>query len=94
MVKNKYLSRKFILTLLAAISGITISLSQLDGKVGIICAVISAVIPVVTYVITEGVIDAKAVDKAAEAAKEIITLVKDPNGYFTYSEDKVDDDKE
>ena len=83
---DKLTSRKFILTVLSAISGIAISLSQLGGKTGVICAIISAIIPVIAYVITEGVIDAKAVDVTAEAAKQIITIVKDPDGYFTYSE--------
>lgn len=80
------LSRKFILAVLAAVSGITISLSQLGGKWAVICAAISAVIPAVTYIIAEGVIDAKAVDLTAEAAKHIITIVRDKDGYFTYSE--------
>lgn len=91
---DKLTSRKFILTVLSAISGIAISLSQLGGKTGVICAIISAILPVVTYVITEGVIDAKAVDMSAKAAKEVITLVKDPDGYFTFSEGELTDDKQ
>lgn len=82
---EKLKSRKFIIAVLSAIGGIAISLSQLGGKWAVICAVISAVIPAVTYIITEGVIDAKAVDLTAEAAKQIITIVKDKDGYFTFS---------
>ena len=97
-MKNKFLSRKFILTLLSVVCGIAISLSQMGGKIALICSIISAVVPALTYIITEGIIDAKAVDVTKEAANQIITLVKDPDGYFTYSESKAEepanDDKE
>lgn len=91
MDKHNFLSRKFILAVLAAISGVAISLSQFGGKVAVICAIISAVIPPVTYIITEGVIDARAVNLTAEAAQQVITIVKDKDGYFTFSEGKTDD---
>ena len=95
-MKNKFTSRKFILTILSVICGVAISLSQMGGKVALICSIISAVVPALTYIITEGIIDAKAVNLSKEAAQQIITLVKDPDGYFTYSEDttegKADDD--
>lgn len=91
-IKN-LLSRKFILAVLAAVSGIAISLSQLGGKWAVVCAVISAVIPAVTYIIAEGVIDAKAVNLTAEAAQQVITIVKDKDGYFTFSEGKSNDDQ-
>ena len=91
---EKFTSRKFILAILGAIGGAAISLTQLGGKIGVVCAVISAVIPAVTYIITEGVIDAKAVNLGAEAAQQVITLVKDPDGFFTFSEGDTDDDKE
>lgn len=83
---DKLKSRKFIIALLSAIGGIAISLSQFGGKTAVICAVISAIVPAVTYIIAEGVIDAKAVDLTAEAAKQIITIVRDKDGYFTFSE--------
>ena len=83
---KKFTSRKFIIAMLGAIGGVAISLTQLGGKIGIVCAVISAVIPPVTYIITEGVIDARAVNLTAEAAQQVITIVKDKDGYFTYSE--------
>lgn len=83
---DKYFSRKFLVAILSAIGGIAISLTQLGGKIGVICAIISAVLPAVTYIITEGAIDAKAIDVTAAAAKQIITIVKDKDGYFTYSE--------
>lgn len=90
---KKLQSRKFILAILAAVGGVAISLSQFGGKVSVICAIISAVLPAVTYIITEGVIDAKAVNLTAEAAKEVITIVKDKDGYFTFSEGESNDDK-
>lgn len=93
MDKDKFLSRKFILAVLSAIGGVAVSLTQLGGKVAVVCAVISAVIPAVTYIITEGVIDAKAVNLTAQAAKEVITIVKDPDGYFTFSEGESNDDQ-
>ena len=85
-MKNQYLYRKFILTLLSVVCGVAISLSQLGGKVALICSIISAIVPALTYIITEGIIDAKAIDMTAEAAKQVITIVKDKDGYFTYSE--------
>ena len=91
---KKFTSRKFIIAILGAIGGVAISLTQLGGKIGIVCAVISAVIPPVTYIITEGVIDARAVNLTAEAAQQVITIVKDKDGYFTYSEGSSDENKD
>ena len=71
---DKLTSRKFILAILSTISGIAISLTQLGGKVGIICAVISAIVPTVTYIITEGAIDAKAVRLAAGAVIDLTDI--------------------
>ena len=85
-MKNKFMSRKFILTILSVICGVAISLSQMGGKIALVCSIISAIVPALTYIITEGIIDAKAVNLSKEAAQQIITLVKDPDGYFTYSE--------
>ncbi len=56
---EKFLSRKFILAVLSAIAGASVSLSELDGKAGAVFAVVSAVVPAVIYIITEGVVDAK-----------------------------------
>ena len=83
---DKFLSRKFILAILSIISGIAVSLTMFGGKAAFIGAVVSAVVPAVAYIVTEGVIDARAVDLTAKAAKQIITIVKDPDGFFTYSE--------
>ena len=90
MVK-KLQSRKFIIAVLSAIGGVAVSLTQLGGKIAVVCAIISAIIPAVTYIITEGVIDAKAIDKTAEAVKEVYTIIKDKDGYFTYSEGDADE---
>lgn len=82
----KFTSRKFILAVLSIIGGVAVSLTAFGGKAAFIGAIVSAVVPAVAYIVTEGVIDARAVDLGAEAAKQIITIVKDPDGYFTYSE--------
>ena len=74
---NKLTSRKFILALIAGISGVAISLSELGGQVSVICAIISALVPAVTYIITEGHIDAKAIDLSAKAAKDVIEIAKE-----------------
>lgn len=71
---DKFKSRKFILALLSAIGGIAVSLTQLGGKIGVICAIVSAIVPAVTYIITEGVIDAKAVKLTAAAVFDIADL--------------------
>ena len=77
---EKYVSRKFILAVLSAIGGAAISLSQLEGKVGIIAAVISAIVPAVTYIITEGVVDAKAVGLLCSAVEDVAEVIEGDDG--------------
>ena len=74
---SKFTSRKFIIALLSAIGGVAISLSSLDGKIGVVCAIISAVIPPITYIVTEGIIDAKAIDLTIEAIEDIEDIFDD-----------------
>lgn len=77
---EKFASRKFILAVLSAIGGAAISLSQLEGKVGIIAAIISAIVPAVTYIITEGVIDAKAVGLLCNAVEDVAEVIEGDDG--------------
>ena len=72
---EKFASRKFILAVLSAIGGAAISLSQLEGKVGVIAAIVAAIVPAVTYIITEGIVDAKAVGLACEAIQNVAEIV-------------------
>lgn len=95
---EKIKSRKFILAVISAISGVAISLSAMGGKVGLVCAVISAIIPPITYIITEGVIDARAVGLTQKAIGDIADIwldLEDENyDEITVSSGSSDDDDE
>lgn len=77
---DKLTSRKFLIAILSMVSGIAISLEALGGKIGIICAIISTIIPPVTYIVTEGVIDAKAIGLATDAAQGVVEIVEELKG--------------
>lgn len=95
---EKIKSRKFILAVISAISGVAISLSAMGGKVGLVCAVISAIIPPITYIITEGVVDAKAVGLTQKAIGDIADVWSDledtEHSEITVSSAPSDDDNE
>lgn len=89
-LKTKLASRKFILALLASISGIATAFSGYGGDIGLICGIVLAVISVATYIVTEGKIDAAGVTLTAEAIQKIITLVNEATEE-SENEDKTED---
>jgi hypothetical protein len=72
---KKYLSRKFVITVLTAIVGVATALSGLGGKYGVVCGLIGTFVSTIVYVITEGKIDKADVEKAVETAKQIEEVI-------------------
>lgn len=75
-MKSKFLSRKFIVTIISAVAGIVIALVGHDELVLSIAACAMTVLPAIAYTITEGRIDAESVRASGEA----ISLVFRENG--------------
>ena len=59
---KKFLSRKFLVTLLTDILSVSIIISDLGGKVGLIASMIAVILTTVVYVINETSIDKKNVN--------------------------------
>lgn len=74
---KKYLSRKFILTVLGVAGGVATAVSGVGGTVGTIAGLTATVISTVTYVVTEGKIDAAAVKTTITNVQEIVEAVKE-----------------
>lgn len=67
---KKFLSRKFILTLISAAFSILFALGGIGGDVGTVCSVVAAFFAPIIYVITEGKIDSKALSMLSESARK------------------------
>jgi hypothetical protein len=74
---KKYLSRKFILTILGALSGIATALTGVGGSVGVIAGLAVTIIATATYVIIEGKIDAASVATTVTATKQMLALIEE-----------------
>lgn len=92
---RKFLSRKFIVTLLTDILGVVILLSDLGGKLGAIMSIVAIVLTSIIYIISEASVDRKGVTltniteevlKDIEEIKPIIKEIKKLN------EDRVNED--
>jgi len=73
---KKFLSRKFILTLISSAFSIVFALSGVGGDVGSVCSIIALFSAPVIYVITEGKIDAKALSMLSESADKASDIMK------------------
>lgn len=85
---QKFLSRKFIVTLLTDILGVALLLSDLGGKLGGIMGIVAIVLTSIIYIISEAAIDRKGVTltnitkevlKDIEEIKPIIKEIKRQN---------------
>lgn len=74
---KKYISRKFLLTVLGVAGGIATAVSGVGGTVGTIAGLTATVITTMTYVITEGKIDTAAVKTTVGNVAEIVEAVKE-----------------
>lgn len=59
--------------MVASVAG---ALGGIGGDVGTVACIVGAIASPLVYVLTEGVIDAMAVDKTADAVKEIIDYIE------------------
>ncbi len=73
---KKFLSRKFILTVVSATFSIVFALSGAGGEIGSVCSVIAAFSAPVIYVVTEGRIDAKALSMISESADKVSKIIE------------------
>lgn len=76
---KKFLSRKFILTLISSVFSIAFALSGVGGDMGTICSVVAAFCAPVVYVVTEGKIDREALLMLSESALKASEIVKSKN---------------
>ena len=85
---QKFLSRKFIVTLLTDILGVSLLLSDFGGKLGAIMSIIAIVLTSIIYIISEASIDRKGITltniteevlKDIEEIKPIIKEIKKLN---------------
>ena len=58
---KKFLSRKFIVTLLTDILGVALLLSDLGGKLGAIMGIVAIVLTSIIYIISEASVDRKGI---------------------------------
>lgn len=73
---KKFLSRKFILTLISSVFSIAFALSGVGGNMGTICSIIAAFCAPVIYVVTEGKIDSAALSMLSESALKASEIMK------------------
>ena len=85
---KKFLSRKFIVTILTDILGVVLLLSDLGGKLGAIMGIVAIVLTSIIYIISEASVDRKGITltniteevlKAIEEIKPIIKEIKKLN---------------
>ena len=67
---KKFLSRKFLLTLLSSLFAACVALSGVSGEIGSICSLIAAFATPVCYVVTEGKIDAASLRMTSDSLKK------------------------
>ena len=72
---KKFLSRKFILTVISAIFSLVFALSGAGGEIGTLCSVVASFSAPVIYVITEGKIDAKALTMISESVDKVSEII-------------------
>ena len=71
-MKSKYVSRKFIVTVIAAVAGIITAVIEHDELVQSVAACATVVLPTIVYTITEGRIDAAGVRSSGEAVEKTL----------------------
>lgn len=85
---KKFLSRKFIVTILTDILGVVLLLSDLGGKLGAIMGIVAIVLTSIIYIISEASVDRKGITltniteevlKDIEEIKPIIKEIKKLN---------------
>ena len=67
---KKYASRKFIVSLISAISGVVVLFVGNGQVVEVISSALMVIVPAIVYCIIEGKIDANSVKQIADAASD------------------------
>jgi len=70
------LSRKFLLALIGAASGLAIALGADADFVQVLVGAATALVAVVCYIVSEGKIDSEAVTLASDFVQQVITAVE------------------
>jgi len=70
------LSRKFLLALIGAASGLAIALGADADFVQVLVGAATALVSVVSYIVTEGKVDAEAVTLASDFVQQVIEAVE------------------
>lgn len=70
------LSRKFLLALIGAASGLAIALGADAGLVQVLVGAATALVSVVCYIVAEGKIDSEAVTLASDFVQQVILAVE------------------
>ena len=73
---KKFLSRKFIVTILTDILGVVLLLSDLGGKLGAIMGIVAIVLTSIIYIISEATIDSKGVT-LTNITEEVLKDIKE-----------------
>ncbi len=70
------LSRKFLLALIGAVSGIAIALGADADFVQVLVGAATALVSVVCYIISEGKIDSEAVTLTTDFVQQVVTAIE------------------
>jgi len=70
------LSRKFLLALIGAVSGLAIALGADADFVQVLVGAATALVSVICYIVAEGKIDAEAVTLASDFVQQVIVAVE------------------
>ena len=76
-ILEKLTSRKFIVTVITAITGIITMIVGENEIVQIVAGAAMTVIPTIVYCIMEGVLDAKSVKTIVDTTKEAVEKIKE-----------------
>lgn len=71
-MKEKFKSRKFIMSLISVICGVLGMFNMPDTAINSVGSILMVVLPAVAYIITEGRIDSR---RLIAAAKQVIDIV-------------------
>lgn len=72
-MKSKFLSRKFLVTVISAVAGIVVAIIGHDELVQSVAACAMIVIPSIAYTITEGRLDAENIRKSGNAISQMLS---------------------
>ena len=78
-IVRKLTSRKLLLALAGAITGIALAFGVDGNDIATVTGAVTTLISVITYIVTEGKVDAAGVKNAIEATQEAVEVIDDVN---------------